>query len=300
MQSFILFCKSYRKDVYRAKRLITSIAKLNEDKIPFYLSVPKEDLALFSQEIDWEDLKSVGEFHLITDESIVLSNTHLDTKASLERYYAMPGYLSQQVIKAEAWRLIGCENYLCLDSEAVFMKPFYLRQFMANDSEPFTIIHPNTEFLNLAKSLGKKKAIEHFFQDNQLLRDEFGRTGDHAQDWDFGPAPLIWSKKVWQSLEMTHLFPKGQTIWDAIERLPFEIRWYGEALLKFKAIPLHPHEPLFQVIHYDWQRKYLLPFAQTEYLGILSQSNWDKELDPSFARKPWLSRIWRKLKLSFK
>jgi len=300
MQNFILFCKSYRKDVYRAKRLITSIATLNEDKIPFYLSIPQEDLALFSQEIDWEDLKSVGEFHLITDESIVLSNTHLDTKASLERYYVMPGYLSQQVIKAEAWRLIGCENYLCLDSEAVFMKPFYLRQFMANDSEPFTIIHPNTEFLNLAKSLGKKKAIEHFFQDNQLLRDEFGRTGDHPQDWDFGPAPLIWSKKVWQSLEMNHLTQKGQTIWDAIERLPFEIRWYGEALLKFKAIPVHSHEPLFQVIHYDWQQKYLTPFDQTNYLGILSQSNWDKELDPSFARKPWLSRAWRKIKKAFK
>ena len=300
MQNFILFCKSYRKDVYRAKRLITSIAKLNEDKIPFYLSVPKEDLALFSQEIDWEDLKSVGEFHLITDESIVLSNTHLDTKASLERYYVMPGYLSQQVIKAEAWRLIGCENYLCLDSEAVFMKPFYLRQFMANDSEPFTIIHPNTEFLNLAKSLGKKKAIEHFFQDNQLLKDEFGRIGADAQDWDFGPAPLIWSKKVWQSLEMNHLTPKGQTIWDAIERLPFEIRWYGEALLKFKAIPIHPHEPLFQVIHYDWQQKHLVPFEQTNYLGILSQSNWDKELDPSFARKPWLSRMWRKIKSRLK
>jgi hypothetical protein len=180
------------------------------------------------------------------------------------------------------------------------MKPFYLRQFMANDSEPFTIIHPNTEFLTLAKSLGKNKAIDHFFKDNQLLRDEFGRKGADAQDWDFGPAPLIWSKKVWQSLELNHLIPKGQTIWDAIERLPFEIRWYGEALLKFKAIPIHAVEPLFQVIHYDWQQKYLRPFDQTNYLGILSQSNWDKELDPSFARKPWPSRLWRKVKSSLK
>ena len=300
MQDFILFCKSYRKDVFRAKRLIASIARFNEDKIPFYLSVPKEDLELFTQEIDWDALKANGEYHLITDESIVQANTQLDSKASLERYYAMPGYFSQQVIKAEAWRLIDCENYLCLDSEAVFMQPFFLHHFMANATEPFTILHPNTEFLTLAKKLHKNKEIEHFFKDNQRLKEEFGRTGEVAQDWDFGPAPLIWSKKVWQSLEMKHLIPKSETIWDAIERLPFEIRWYGEALLKFKAIPLHPHEPLFQVIHYDWQRKHLLPFAQTKYLGILSQSNWDKELDPSFARKPWLSRMWRKLKLSLK
>jgi hypothetical protein len=280
--------------------LVASITRFNEDKIPFYLSVPQEDLEIFTQEIDWDALKANGAYHLIKDESIVQSNTQLDPKASLERYFKMPGYFSQQVIKAEAWRLIDCENYLCLDSEAVFMQPFFLHHFMANATEPFTILHPNTEFLTLAKKLHKNKEIEHFFKDNQRLKEEFGRTGEVAQDWDFGPAPLIWSKKVWQSLEMKHLIPKSETIWDAIERLPFEIRWYGEALLKFKAIPLHPHEPLFQVIHYDWQRKHLLPFAQTKYLGILSQSNWDKELDPSFARKPWLSRMWRKLKMSFK
>jgi Family of unknown function (DUF6492) len=300
MQNFILFCKSYRKDVFRAKRLVASITRFNEDKIPFYLSVPQEDLEIFTQEIDWDALKANGAYHLIKDESIVQSNTQLDPKASLERYFKMPSYFSQQVIKAEAWRLIDCENYLCLDSEAVFMQPFFLHHFMANATEPFTILHPNTEFLTLAKKLHKNKEIEHFFKDNQRLKEEFGRTGEVAQDWDFGPAPLIWSKKVWQSLEMKHLIPKSETIWDAIERLPFEIRWYGEALLKFKAIPLHPHEPLFQVIHYDWQRKHLLPFAQTKYLGILSQSNWDKELDPSFARKPWLSRMWRKLKMSLK
>jgi len=300
MQNFILFCKSYRKDVFRAKRLVASITRFNEDKIPFYLSVPQEDLEIFTQEIDWDALKANGAYHLIKDESIVQSNTQLDPKASLERYFKMPGYFSQQVIKAEAWRLIDCENYLCLDSEAVFMQPFFLHHFMANATEPFTILHPNTEFLTLAKKLHKNKEIEHFFKDNQRLRAEFGRTGEAAQDWDFGPAPLIWSKKVWQSLETKHLLPNGQTIWDAIERLPFEIRWYGEALLKFKAIPVHPHEPLFQVIHYDWQRKHLPPFAQTKYLGVLSQSNWDKELDPSFARKPWLSRLWRKIKLSLK
>jgi hypothetical protein len=300
MQDFILFCKSYRKDVFRAKRLIASIATFNQDKIPFYLSVPQEDLALFTQEINWADLNRQGEFHLMADESIVQANTDLETKKSLERYYAMPGYLSQQIIKAEAWRKIDCENYLCLDSEAVFMRPFFLHQFMFNASEPLTIMHPNTEFLTLAKKLHKNKEIEHFFKDNQQLRDEFNRTGEAAQDWDFGPAPLIWSKKVWQSLETNHLIPSGQTIWDVIERLPFEIRWYGEALLKFKAIPLHPHGPLFQVIHYDWQRKYLPPFEQTKYLGILSQSNWDKDLDPSFARKPLLSRMWRKIKLSLR
>jgi hypothetical protein len=141
--------------------------------------------------------------------------------------------------------------------------------------------------------------IENFRKDNRLLMEEFGRHKEDPMEWDFGPAPLIWSRKVWQSLEQRHLIPIGQTIWDAIERLPFEIRWYGEALMKFRAIPIHPIEPLFQVIHYDWQKKHLPPFEQTRYLGILSQSNWDKDLDPSFARKPFLSRMWRKIRRRF-
>ena len=83
MQDFILFCKSYRKDVFRAKRLIASIARFNEDKIPFYLCVPKEDLELFTQEIDWDTLKANGPFDLITDESIVQANPQLDLTVRL-------------------------------------------------------------------------------------------------------------------------------------------------------------------------------------------------------------------------
>ena len=292
MSTFILFCKSYQKDVLRVKRLLNSIVQFNIDRIPFYLSVPQKDLALFKDCIDWDRLALHGDFYLITDEVVVLSNP----QSTLDRYYSMPGYLSQQVIKAEVWRYVDCNHYLCLDSEAEFRKSFYLRHFMKSATIPFSLMHLNSELLTLAKKLKKNKVIDHFYQDNHLLMEEFGRLPIKTEEWDFGPAPLIWSKSVWQSLDDFHLKPKNQTIWDAIERLPFEIRWYGEALLKFKAIPIHPIGPLFQVIHYDWQVKHLPPVENTRYLGILSQSNWDKDLDPDFARKSYLSRLWRQIK----
>jgi hypothetical protein len=47
MNKIVLYCKSYDKDVYRAKILLDSILKYNTDNIPFYISVPEKDVELF-------------------------------------------------------------------------------------------------------------------------------------------------------------------------------------------------------------------------------------------------------------
>lgn len=40
---------------------------------------------------------------------------------------------------------------------------------------------------------------------------------------------------------------------DAILLAPLELRWYGEARLRYQAIPLMPCQPLFKVYHCAWQ-----------------------------------------------
>jgi hypothetical protein len=291
MNNFVLFCKSYRNDVFRAKKLLESVAQFNIDRIPFFLSVPQNDLDFFKQHIDLNELNSheCGKFTLITDEEIVLSNP----KATLNDYNSLRGQLSQQVIKAEAWRFIHCKAYLCLDSDSFFIKPFYLSNFLAIDGHPYTLLHKNADLLTEAKALKKTKVLHFFVEENSKLKTEFNR---HGEDLDFGPAPLLWSRDVWESLEKYHLRLKNETIWDAIRRLPFEIRWYGEALLKYQAIPIHPITPLFKVYHYSWQAKVNQTELQKNYLGVVSQSNWDKNLDPKFARKNIFSRIWKKIR----
>jgi hypothetical protein len=81
-----------------------------------------------------------------------------------------------------------------------------------------------------------------------------------------------------------------------------EYLWYGEALLKYQAIALHPIEPLFRVYHYDWQ--YYLLKRQGEnvdtlkqmYLGIIYQSNWESEMDFGAPQKSIPSRILKQFK----
>lgn len=299
MYPFILFCKSFRDDVLRVQKLIESICQFNTELIPFYLSVPEQDIDLFHQYIDFQDIKRryVGVIELITDEAIVASNS----KGQLKDYFATRGYIQQQVIKAEAWRLLKCDAYLCLDSDSFFTQPFSLKNFLHESGFPFTILHDGKELLDLSEKLGYPKVKEFFLKDSRKVKQEFHREGP---DYDFGPAPLIWSAKVWQSLEQ-HFDEHHETIWQAFNRTPLEIKWYGEALLKYKAIPLYPIQPIFQCYHYEWQEKYVLKHppkisSLSPYIGKVVQSSWEESLRPKFAKKPWYSRTWKRVRTTLK
>ena len=130
MKDLVLYCKSYRRDFLRVKRLLATIEKYNTDHIPFYISTPQDQ---------YEDLISVlgstQGFLWVSDESIVASNP----RAPLGIEKTRPGSLSQQAIKSEFWRLEIAENYGCLDSDCIFIKEFSKADFLAPDGNPYTV-----------------------------------------------------------------------------------------------------------------------------------------------------------------
>ncbi|MEQ1879934.1 MAG: hypothetical protein ABL878_03085, partial [Burkholderiales bacterium] len=65
MQTLSLFCKSYLPDLERAKNLVESIRSFNRDQIPFYLCVPRNELATFKKRLGEESVL------WITDEDVV-------------------------------------------------------------------------------------------------------------------------------------------------------------------------------------------------------------------------------------
>jgi len=77
---------------------------------------------------------------------------------------------------------------------------------------------------------------------------------------------------------------------------------YGEALLKYGAIPLIAIEPLFRVYHYDWQYFLMKRIGESEdklkenYLGVLYQSNWESNLSFGEQAKSLPSRILKNVK----
>ncbi|MCG8341777.1 MAG: DUF6492 family protein, partial [Chlorobiales bacterium] len=112
MKKLVLFCKSYFKDLLRAKRMAQSVQMFNRDNIPFYMSVPSSDLDLFKKTFDGIPC------HFLTDEEI-LENC-IKVHGPFPRLF--PNYLMQQLVKLEFWRMNTSEHYLWIDSDAYFLR----------------------------------------------------------------------------------------------------------------------------------------------------------------------------------
>ncbi len=290
MNDLVLYCKSYRRDFLRLKRLYESVQEFNQDAIPFYISTPEEDRNLLD-----EVLGGGADFRWISDESIVKKNP----KISLEKISSIPGGQAQAIIKAEFWRLSIAENYLCLDSDCFFIRPFKKSDFLSNDGFPYTVLHQNKELFQLALDRGYSKFVKNLKQEASKTRELFCRNGP---EYFCAPAPFIWSAKVWQSLETNFLIPRNQTLLDLFIKGYPETLVYGEALLKYQPIPLKPIEPIFRVYHFDWQYYVAKRLGETKskvainYFGIINQSNWESELEFGVPSKGILSRFIKSLK----
>ncbi len=229
----------------------------------------------------------------INDEAIIAANP----KHNIDHIRLMAGNISQQVVKSEFWRLGISENYVCLDSDNEFIRDFYKADFLAPDGHPYTVITEGKEFLEFCTRYYLPKAPVNFERDSRQVQELFGRSG---KIYSFGIPPLVWSKKVWMSLEEGVLTPRNQSFADLIVQCPHELRLYGEALLKYRAIPLWPCEDIFKNYLYlsqylfDKKRGVNADIVSKNYLGIVRQSNWDGEeygLPKSLA-----SRLIRRIK----
>ena len=289
MYDLVLYCKSYRRDFLRLKRLLESIQRFNRDRIPFYISTPEADKALLS-----EFIGSDG-YEWVSDESIVQANPAV--QLGIEQKY--PGGISQQIIKSEFWRLGTARNYVCIDSDSVFIQSFTQADFLAPDGHPYTVLHQNKDFFQLATNRGHSRVGQQLRTEAERVKQRFGRIGP---TYYCAPAPFIWSAMVWQSLDQQYLLPQGLTLWDLIGPAYPESIVYGEALLKYHAIPIRAIEPVFRVYHYDWQYYLLRRLGETNaklkqnYLGVIYQSNWELEMGVGDSGKSFLSLLLKRIK----
>lgn len=270
MEPIVIYCKSYQRDVLRAKRLAQSIQQFNVENIPFYLSVPEVDLPLFQQHLAGLNVT------LIRDEDIIAANPKHD-QAQID---AMPGGLSQQVVKSEFWRLDLCENYVCIDSDGEFIRDFRRSDFLAPDDFPYTLVMEDKEFLTFCERYYLAKVPANFRREAEEAQRLFDRAG---KNYAFSPLPTVWSRRVWMALEEHLLKPANQSLADLLQQYPYELRLYGEAMLKYRVIPLWPCEPFFKAylyeaqFFYDQKHKITRELIAKNYLGIVWQSNWDGE-----------------------
>jgi hypothetical protein len=269
--------------------LLQSIEQYNLEQIPFYISTPSSEKSVL------EEVLGKKGYIWVADEGIILANP----KADLSQYRAMSGGLSQQIIKAEFWRLGLATNYLCLDSDSKFIRNFRYSDFITDDRVPYTVLHQNKELFQMADNRNHLKVERDLKSEAERVRSLFGRLGLNFYG---APSPFNWSAKVWKSLDEEYLQPKEMSIWNLITPEFPESLIYCEALLKYRAIPVVAIEPLFRAYHYDWQYFLMKRLGETEekmarhYLGVIYQSAWDIDNQIGPSNKSLPSRLLRRIK----
>lgn len=126
--NFAIFCKTYSGDFERFKNLINSFNRFNADNIPMYASVPESELKMF------EKFKS-DNVKLISDECYSEKYT---VKEKINNFST--GYINQEICKLCFFETGFADNYLCVDSDAEFIRNFYISDFMHDKNTPYTVL----------------------------------------------------------------------------------------------------------------------------------------------------------------
>ncbi|MXO07345.1 DUF6492 family protein [Flavobacterium sp. HBTb2-11-1] len=265
MYKLILFIKTYEPDFKRVYKLLDSIDEFNKDNIPVIISVNDEHFDLLKTDC-FEKYKVFRDSEIITT---AITN----------------GWRYQQIIKCNVYKLNICENYVAIDSDAVFIRDFYISDFMYDENTPYTVMQESKDLLEINEQLDMDSENLFF---KRALRDTRPFFGNKGKEWDYGPNPYIWNCGVWKHFNDVFLKERNQNFDEFFIEIdqksysPSDCVIYGEYLLKTRLIDILPIGSLFKVYHYKEQHaieKKELSIEQLRkiYLGVIYQSNWKKK-----------------------
>jgi Family of unknown function (DUF6492) len=281
MATFALLLKSYSGDFAYAQRLVASFERHNAEGLTLYVVVPEGDLAQFT--------------------TLAGPNIELLSEALLGQYLTdvpvhgmRPGYINQEIIKLAFWELGLAENYFCVDSDAEFIRDFGFADFMANETDPYTVLVEDRELLVEPRYYEqywrtRENEIRHIQElvglDTRVIRTCHGHQ--------------VFSAAVLRSFKSNFLEPRGWSYVDALAESPYEFSWYNIWLQKDHTIEIHAREPLVKVFHHEGHHlEYILRgVTQADiargYLAVVVNSNYSRDLgivDSSASKPESLSR----------
>ena len=267
MKPFGILVKSFRDDLPAAERLTASIERFNVQRLPVWLVVPDEDVDVFAPIVD-----NFGE---VLGESTFAAHLVTEPVAGIR-----PGYINQEIIKIAFWELGLAENYLPVDSDAVFLRDFSSDDFMFSEDIPYTVLLEDREL-----QVDPDYFATHWQGREQALRRIQREIGLNDSRLLTCHGHQVLSRSVLQSLRDDFLGPRGWTYARMLEHGPYEFSWYNFWLQKSKVIPVELREPYFKVVHSQEQHAELairgisMSDIARGYLGVIVNSNFARSFE---------------------
>lgn len=272
--NLVFVCKTYGVDYDSFCRLFESYRLHNVDSIPFYVSVPEKDIKLFQSFVG-------ADATVISDESY--AGVHFTTQ---EYWGLKKGYINQEICKLSFWETSVAENYLCIDSDAYFIRDFYQSDFMADDKTPFSVLvmDKDLNMQNFYKEFGKWRL--------DLIKKIFETVGYEDRRYRTCHGMTVFNSKVLKDLKLSFMKKNKLEYRDLIKISPYEYTWYNAWLQKSKVIDVIEVEPFFKTFHmskeYEIARISLIEQSDIseQYVGIILNSNWQDKKPPTTYENP--------------
>jgi hypothetical protein len=262
VSGFAILVKSHAADRDYALRLLASLARHNADDVPVHVVVPDTDVASFAGHGAEVIPESAFAPHLVTESSGGFS----------------AGYLNQEIVKLAFWEVVPVSAYLCVDSDAEFLRDFHRTDFLADDSTPFTF-----------GSVDAQLATEPQYHREHWVHREPRLTAIAAELGLDAPPPFrtahghaVFSGAGLASFRDRFLRPRGWAYRDAVMTVPLEPSWYTLWLQHARPIPVIWREPVLKTLHNAGEHVDLIlagidaESLSEGYLGVVVNSNYSR------------------------
>ena len=266
MATLALMLRSYAPDAGYADRLVESFRRFNSEDLHLFCVVPTTDVGLFQ--------------HLGGSDVTVMHDDQFAAYFVTEDVHGLrPGYINQEIVKMAFWETGLADNYFCVDSEAVFLRPFGFEDFMATASVPYSVLVEDRDL-----AVEPQYYLEYWTSRQQSIQQIHDQVGVEDPVLRSCHGHQIMSSTVLRSFKEDFLTPRSWTYADALRFEPLEFTWYNMWLQKSQLIPIHPREPLVKVFHNAGQHmEYLLRGITPDdlargYLALVVNSNFDRTL----------------------
>ena len=262
METFGFMLKSYGGDFDSAARLVTSFSAHNVELLPMDIVVPPEDVEKFSI--------------FSSDQISVISEATIPTRFAINHVNGIrPGYINQEIVKLAFHRLKRFEAYLCLDSDAIFLRDFFLDDFISPDGLPYTVLVDDKELAS-----NRVYREEHWVGRLEKLNDIKSHLGVPRETKLLTCHGFqIFRREVLQAMEKELLGAPHRDFLDLLTISAYEFSWYN-FYLQSRGFPIHVTEPFFRSVHTGWQfaTERLLGFRSEDfkfsYVGLVHNSNF--------------------------
>jgi len=256
--------KSYAPDLHYAERFIESFKRYAIEAIPLYVVVPDEDMT------DFELV--VGETGTVLPESL-----WAEQLVDYPIHGNNPGYINQEIIKLAFAEKGFLGNYLCADSEAVFIRSFGVSDFMDPSGVPYSFITEDHEL----------HVDPNYYTKYWEARDRWLRGLRLFLNLPETPYSTCHGFGVFSSESVTQLVSflrdRGMAIADALQLCPYEFSWYNFWIERELGDQRIVREPIFKTLHIKGQylqlalQKVSTADIARGYVGLVVNSGFSRE-----------------------